>query len=212
VSIAISKATPAFSGLASPVITYGTGSTDISGKINLGTLAPTGTVAITMNGVTQNAAIGADGSFLSKFATGALPPATPPYSIAYSYAGDVNFNGANGARTLTVTYGVTPLYHQTKAAKGGSTIPIKFQLANANGDNVSSASVLVTAVQLVLVSTNASSNVSDSGNANPDNNFRFDGAGYIFNLSTKGLASGVYNLIYRVQGDPLPHALAFEVR
>src|SRR5581483_3419467 len=138
-----------------------------------GALIPTGSVAITLNGITQSAAIQADGSFSSSFATGSLVPATPAYNIAYSYGGDRNFNPASGAGTLTVSYSVVPLYDQTRSFKSGSTLPIKLLLSNAAGQNVASASITVTAVRLEQTATNAISDVQDSGNANPDNNFRF---------------------------------------
>ena len=70
----------------------------------------------------------------------------------------------------------------------------------------------VTAIQLVQTSSNATSQVQDSGNANPDGNFRFDGSSYIFNLSTKGLATGTYNLIFTIHGDPSQDSVPFQVR
>ena len=109
-------------------------------------------------------------------------------------------------------HAILPLFDQAKAAQGGSTIPIKLQLTNHAGATVSSSSTVVTAVKLVQISTNASSDVSDSGNANPDGNFRFDGSGYIFNLSTKGLATGTYQLVFTVSGDATPHSVNFQVR
>jgi len=111
------------------------------------------------------------------------------------------------------------LYDTTHAAKSGSTIPIKFELCDAAGNDVSSSAITVTALQVVMVSTNASSVVIDAGNANPDNNFRFDGGlapmgGYIFNLQTTGLATGTYVVTFSVTGDPTTHTseLVFQVR
>src|SRR2546426_894890 len=91
-----SKATPVFSNLVGPTITFGDTPTALSGKVAAGSLIPTGNVAITLNGVTQQAAItAATGAFSYSFATGGLT-VTPgsPYTITYSYAGDNNFNGA----------------------------------------------------------------------------------------------------------------------
>lgn len=217
VSIAIAKATPAFSNLSSPSITAGTNSTALSGRLSFGLLIPTGSVSITLNGVTQATSIQPDGSFSSNFATGALMPANPAYTIAYSYGGDTNFNPASGTGTLTISYGAVPLYDQTKAVKSGSAIPIRFVLTNVAGMDISSASIIVTAVSVVQISTNATTDVQDTGNSNPDNNFRFDASlgttgGYIFNLNTSGLGTGTYNLLYTVQGDPITHALTFQVR
>ena len=141
-----------------------------------------------------------------------LAPSNPAYNITYSYGGDGNFNPASGAGTLTVSYNVVPLYDQTRAFKSGSTIPVKLLLANAAGQNVSAASITVAAFRIVQTSTDAISEVQDSGNANPDNNFRFDSSGYIFNLSTKGLATGSYNLEFTISGDPTSHSVPFQLR
>ncbi|MDQ3745210.1 MAG: hypothetical protein M3444_12575, partial [Acidobacteriota bacterium] len=175
-------------------------------------LTPTGSVSITLNGVTQNAAIQAGGSFSSSFATASLPPTNPPYTIAYSYGGDTNFNPASGAGTLTVGYDVVALYDQTQAANSGSTIPVKLEITSAVGANVSSADTVLTAVGVGPVSTNTYGPVEDAGNANPYNIFRFTGDSYIFNLKTTGLAAGVYNLYFRVGSDPTLHAVQFQVR
>jgi len=121
--------------------------------------------------------------------------------------------------SYSVGYTVCLLYDDTRAAKSGSTIPIKFQLCDALGHDVSSAGVTVTALQVVMISTNASTTVDDAGNANPDSNFRFDptlgpAGGYIFNLQTTGLSTGTYVLTFTVSGDPTPHnsELIFQVR
>ncbi len=128
-------------------------------------------------------------------------------------------NASSQKVSYNVGYGVCLLYDPTHAAKSGSTIPIKFQLCDAARSDVSSSAVVVTAINVVMLSTNASSTVIDSGNANPDNNFRFDGGlgptgGYIFNLQTTGLATGTYVLTFTVAGDPTSHTseLLFEVR
>jgi Bacterial Ig-like domain (group 3)/Lamin Tail Domain/Divergent InlB B-repeat domain len=208
----INKATPSFSNLSSPAIAFGTSATTLSGKLGLGALVPTGSVSITLNGVTQNAAIQAGGNFSSTFATASLPPTNPPYTIAYSYGGDTNFNPASGAGTLTVGYGVVALYDQTKAANSGSTIPVKVEITNADGTNVSSADMVLTAVGVGPASTNTYGPVANAGNANPNNIFRFTGDSYIFNLKTTGLAAGVYKLYFRVGSDPTLHTVQFQVR
>src|SRR5262249_33527930 len=103
-SITINKATPSLSNLSGPTIIYGTASTALSGKVAAGSLIPTGSVPITLNGVTQQAPIAADGTFTSTFATNALR-VTPgsPYTITYNYPGDNNFNGVGPDTTKTLT-------------------------------------------------------------------------------------------------------------
>ena len=55
--------------------------------------------------------------------------------------------------------------------------------------------------------------LQDSGNANPGNVFRYDAdlGGYIFNLSTKGLSAGAYELYWTAEGDPTTHKLGFRL-
>jgi hypothetical protein len=134
-------------------------------------------------------------------------------------ASDVAGNTSSKTVNYNVAYGACLLYDTTHAAKSGSTIPIKFQLCDAAGNDVSSPSTIVTALQVAMLSTNATTDVIDAGNANPDNNFRFDGGlgpngGYIFNLKTTGLATGTYVVTFSATGDPTTHTteLTFQVR
>ena len=128
---------------------------------------------------------------------------SPNYSITY----------VNG--TLSVTYGVCALYDQEKAAQSNSTIPVKLQLCDAGGTNVSAPTAVMQATGVLMVSTQTPAQLADAGDANPDFNFRYvagtPGA-YIFNLSTKGYAPGTYLLNIVVGGDPVPHAVKFSVR
>ena len=54
--------------------------------------------------------------------------------------------------------------------------------------------------------------VISAGEANGDNNFRFDNGSYIYNLKTTGLSTGTYNLSFTAGSDPLVHAVQFQVR
>jgi hypothetical protein len=128
---------------------------------------------------------------------------------------------AGNTSTLThdymVSYNVCALYDQFKVWKSGATVPVKFQLCDAGGANQSSSGIVVTANQLSLVGGALDLPPEDSGNANPDSNFRYDSGlqGYIFNLSTKGLSSGTWRLSFSASGDPAPagtHGLRFGIR
>ena len=55
------------------------------------------------------------------------------------------------------------------------------------------------------------------GNANTGERFRFDptlgtSGGYLYNLSTVGLAAGHHTLVVGVSGDPMEHAIGFDIR
>ena len=116
--------------------------------------------------------------------------------------------------TYTVAYGIVALYDQTKTHKSGSTIPIKVRLVDASGANVSSSSTVVHAVSVIRISNQTSTNFGDSGNANPDFDFRYDASlgGYIFNLQTTGFGTGSYLLNFVAGNSPTVYSVGFQVR
>ena len=70
---------------------------------------------------------------------------------------------------------------------------------------------------ITQVSTTITGPVESPGNANPDNDFRFDSTlgvvgGYIFNLKTSGLTTGTYNLNLTVTGDTFTYGATFQVK
>jgi hypothetical protein len=126
-------------------------------------------------------------------------------------------NASSATVSYVVAYGICALYDQTQVHQSGSTIPIKLQLCDASGTDVSSAAVLVTAIGLLRVSSATTGTPVASGNANPSNNFRYDATlgstgGYIYNLKATGLAAGTWSLQFTVAGDPTLHSVAFQVR
>ncbi len=98
--LTVTKATPVYSNLTSPVISSGAAPTTLGGTLSYAGLFPSGSVTITLNSVAQSAAI-AGGAFSSSFATGALPSGS--WTVTYSYPGDANFNPANATSTLKVS-------------------------------------------------------------------------------------------------------------
>ncbi len=97
-------ATPSWSGLSAPTISFGTAGVTLSGEIGgPASLIPSGNVAITLDGVTETAAIDTTtGDFSASFNTAALGVAASPYTVSYSYAGDENFAAGRNTTTLTV--------------------------------------------------------------------------------------------------------------
>jgi hypothetical protein len=115
------------------------------------------------------------------------------------------------------SYSVCALYDPTRAVRSGATIPIKFQLCDGAGTNLSTSTLVVHATGISQSSSLVSGALQDAGNANPDFDFRFDAGladsgGYIFNLSTRGLATGTYNLNFTVSGDSLTYSVPFQVK
>lgn len=110
---------------------------------------------------------------------------------------------------------IAPLFDQSQAFKAGSTVPIKLKLLDGAGTNIAAPTTALKARSLVRLGTSTTSTVIDAGNANPDLNFRYDQSlkGYIFNLSTKGLASGQYVLSFYVGSErSFFYTVKFEVR
>jgi Tol biopolymer transport system component len=127
-------------------------------------------------------------------------------------ATDVAGNTSQKSVDYTVTYGINPLFDQTKANKSGSTIPIKLEVVNASGVNCSASNIVVTATAVTRLSNNAPGALEDPGNSNPDFNFNFTGGQYHFNLKTTGYATGTYRLDFQVSGDPVTHSVQFQVK
>jgi hypothetical protein len=132
-------------------------------------------------------------------------------------AADDAGNRSSASISYSVAYNVCLLYDPTRAAKSGSTFPIKIQLCNAAGANRSSSTIVVTAMDVTKISDATTSDVIDAGNANPDSNFRYDPTlggtgGYIFNLKTTGLGTGTYALTFSVPGETGTHQAQFSVK
>jgi Immunoglobulin I-set domain len=147
-TLTINQASPTFSNLSSPTIAQGDATTTVSGNIADGTVYPVGDyVIVTLNGVSQDATVGANGNFSATFATSALP--VGGYTITYSYAGDSNFNAASdGSGTLTVVPTAPPQVTQnpsnrttsagdyvsfTAAATGSPTPTVQWQVSTDGG-------------------------------------------------------------------------------
>ncbi len=94
-----------FTGLNSPAITYGTASVTLSGFLASGNQAPpdTESVEVTLDGITQSAAIGTGGAFSTTFDTGTLGASGSPYAISYAYTSDGTYASTGTTGTLTVS-------------------------------------------------------------------------------------------------------------
>ncbi|HUZ02899.1 MAG TPA: PKD domain-containing protein [Thermomicrobiaceae bacterium] len=122
--------------------------------------------------------------------------------------GDSPASTGSSTAVVSVSYNVCALFDQTQAHHSGSTIPVKLQLCDASGANVSSSAVAITAVDV------DGGPVATAGNANPGGVFRYDPTlgGYILNLKTSGLSAGTHTLDFPVGGDPVTHHVGFVVK
>ena len=162
-------------------------------------------------------------------------PVADGSNVATSAAGSFSFkvdaediagNTATATNSYAVGFAICPLYDHLKAHRAGSTVPIKLQLCDASGLNVSSSSIVLQAVSLSKLDGTATGLVDEAGQSNsPDNNFRYDSEleGYIFNLSTKtpspalgqttSLASGTWKLCFKVDdASSTGYCVTFDVK
>ncbi|PYQ28513.1 MAG: hypothetical protein DMF56_14840 [Acidobacteria bacterium] len=210
VTLNAAKADPVFSNLSAPSIIIGTATTAISGKISLGALIPTGSVSITLNGVTQTATIAANGTFSSVFATGSLVP--PSYTIAFSYPGDSNFNAASATSTLTVHYNTTGEKISNGNGGGNSSLGFRVVVLNASNQNISASSLHVTAYGVRLTSSSTWLPATPNSGTSLLFDYQSSGGGsYRFNLKTSGLAAGNYVLGYTIGSDTTVYTISFTV-
>ena len=185
---------------------------------NVSVVAPgsgtlTGSVTF-KDGANALATVTLSASGTATFASSSL--SVTSHSITATYGGDGNFNGSTGNLTQQVTYAICALYDQTRSVKGGAPFPIRLQLCDVNGSDISASTIVLHATQITNVS-GFSGTPETVGNANPDSDFRFDSTlgttgGYVFNLSTKALASGTYSLQFMATGDPVTHSVMFGVK
>lgn len=208
VHLDVAKATPVVNWNTPAAITYGTALSAM--QLNATAAHPT------VSGPLSGTAVA--GAFAYTPAAGAvLPVGNNTLTVTFTPTDAADYTTATKSVIQRVNYGVCALYDQTKAAKSGSIIPVKLQLCNAAGANQSSSSIVVHAIGTRLVSPNAWGAVEDAGNANPDMDFRFtmfdpSTGGYIFNLQTKGLTTGTYQLSFTVGGDPAIYTVQFQIR
>jgi hypothetical protein len=128
-----------------------------------------------------------------------VPVNAGSYAVVGSFAGNANYHPAlaSGA-TILITYSwssvLSPIHQDGSSIfKLGSTVPVKFRLAGAAVTNLA-AKIFVAKVSGGILGTwemADSTSAADSGNT-----FRYDSSGgqYIFNLSTKGLSTGTWQI------------------
>ncbi|MDO8432340.1 MAG: choice-of-anchor Q domain-containing protein [Candidatus Binatus sp.] len=128
-------------------------------------------------------------------------------------ATDSHSNSVSQSVNYNVAYNICTDYDTSHSKKIGSTVPIKLEICDVTGSNKSASSIVLHATGVIMVSNSASQTLADSGNANPDYDFRFiTGPEYIFNLSTSGYPAGTFALQFTVSGDPTSHSALFQLK
>lgn len=118
------------------------------------------------------------------------------------------------ARRIGPAYHVQLLYDAARAAASGSTIAVRVNLLDASGRNVSAANVTLKALSMTSAAGGSGIPVNDAGRSNPNGFFRFDPTlgGYIFNLNTRGLKTGSYQLSIEGPDKPLRYVVTVKIR
>jgi hypothetical protein len=129
-------------------------------------------------------------------------------------ATDSHSNSSSQNVAYNVAYNICVDYDTAHARQIGSAVPIKLKVCDVAGVNQSASSIILHATGVVMVSDNAPDPLADTGNANPDDDFRFDPASneYIFNLSTKGYPSGTFALEFTAGSDPTSHPAFLQLK
>jgi hypothetical protein len=139
----------------------------------------------------------ADGSFTY------TPAADYVGSDAFTYQAEGSDGSLSAVATVTVqvTYGFSgflPPLDSSLAFGLGRTIPIKFQLRDANGNLITSLAA-VTALQVQALDAHGNPlGAPFSPTAAGGTALRNDGGQYVFNWQTKGLATGSYTLLLKL--------------
>jgi probable HAF family extracellular repeat protein len=141
-----------------------------------------------------------------------LPIGDHQLRAEFSPSDSANFTAASKTITQRVNYRVCALYDELRVHQIGSVVPIRLQLCDVAGRNLSSGAIALRAIELVRLTTNAVGEVEDAGQANPDLNFRLDGGAYVFNLQTRGLQTGLYQLNFTAGADPYRYSVRFQLR
>jgi len=128
-------------------------------------------------------------------------PITPALNDPNNRLGNYNVTKNNG--TLTIGYknnsGVLQPLNQDGSSvnKQGSTIPVKFQVFDANNVSIGAPGTVVSFSLIQIINGTTSTTVNETPVAtNNDTAFRYDGQ-WIFNLSTKNLSAGK-TYVYRI--------------
>jgi hypothetical protein len=127
-------------------------------------------------------------------------------------AADNVANASSASANYDVTYRICLQYDPAQPI-GGRAANITLQLCDANGVNVSTMSVSVTAT---AVDGNPAK-AKPLGSLDPGNVFLYGpgtspAASYLYVLDAQGLGQGVHVLTFKVQGDPISHSAPFTIK
>lgn len=102
------------------------------------------------------------------------------YNVQYNWSGVLKPIEADGSKVFNL----------------GSTVPVKFRLTDAKGENITDAAVKLYLAEITGDMTGPEFEAASASSAINENVFKYDSTDnqYIFNLSTKNLKAGVYQI------------------
>jgi DNA-binding beta-propeller fold protein YncE len=135
--------------------------------------------------------------------------------VADTYNNRIQAFEAYGAPPVNEIYnfsGFLPPLNSEKIFKIGRAVPIKFKLTDSNGDLFSTAQASIMLQQ--YFDEEATGNIiepTSKGGSNIKNTFRYDvlDEQYIYNLNTKGLSEGMWQIIVFLDDGTMKHAFIF---
>jgi long-subunit fatty acid transport protein len=152
-------------------------------------------------------------------ANGAAVPTATAGSFTFTVnATDAVGNASSKSASYGVSYNICLLFDPTKARSVGSKYHFQIQLCDVANRNVSSNSIVVTAISITATGTSAFLPLDTSDDPDPaDLNFNFKPSlgqtgGYEFNLATDGFPKGTFVLAFKAGADPNSHTITFQLR
>ena len=157
-----------------------------------------------------------------------LATCTGPATLDTSSTGAKSFevtttDAAGNSRTATFEYRVVYAYGEIREPinadgssvfKAGSTVPVKFGITDFAGQSVTGAVATLSTVRSYNTDglhLGEEQEATTQGNANTGNLFRPSDGQYVYNLSTKGMAPGSYQLFIRLD-DGKEYTAVFSLR
>ncbi|WP_040337214.1 PxKF domain-containing protein [Candidatus Blastococcus massiliensis] len=153
-----------------------------------------------------------------------------PLTLDTSSVGDKTFDvtttdEAGNSRTVSFAYTVIYAYGEIRQPinadgssvfKAGGTVPVKFGVTDFAGQPVTTARATLSTVrsydiQALGSGQEAEQEATSPGSANTGNVFRLSDEQYVYNLSTKGMAAGSYQLFIRLD-DGKQYTAVFTLR
>ncbi len=159
----------------------------------------------------------------SGLATCAGPAVLDTSSIGTGSFDVTTTDAAGNSGTESISYRVVYAYGEIREPinrdgssvfKAGSTVPVKFRITDFDGQPITAATATLATVRSYDtegLQLDEEQEATTQGNANTGNVFRASAGQYVYNLSTKGMAAGSYQLFIRLD-DGKQYTAVFSLR